>query len=162
ITEVRIFPRESRDKKLKAYATVTFDDSFVVRDIKVIQGNKGYFVAMPSRKMKESCNKCGHRNAIRSKYCNQCGASLPVQEVMPAAKEERQSEHKDIAHPINSEFRDYIQKMVLKKYEELPESQAESRVESQGESQTIAPAEAGTDETQVSEEGKTEGFEAGI
>ncbi len=150
ITEVRVFPRESRDKKLKAYATVTFDDSFVVRDIKVIQGNKGYFVAMPSRKMKESCNKCGHRNAIRSKYCNQCGANLPIQEIMPAAKEERQSEHKDIAHPINSEFRDYIQKMVLKKYEELPESQVES--------QTSAPA----DETQVSEEGKTEGFEAGI
>lgn len=122
ITEVRIFPRESRDKKLKAYATITFDDSFVVRDIKVIQGTKGYFVAMPSRKLKESCPKCSHRNAIRSKYCNQCGSTLPVAPQMPVNKEERQSEHKDIAHPINSEFRDYIQKLVLEKYEEQPEA----------------------------------------
>lgn len=137
ITEVRIFPRESRDKKLKAYATVTFDDSFVVRDIKIIQGNKGYFVAMPSRKLKESCPKCGHRNAIRSKYCNQCGANLPVSEQMPVSKEERQSEHKDIAHPINSEFRDYIQKVVLEKYEQEPKLQENQDVKFEaGESQS--------------------------
>lgn len=117
ITEVRIFPRESKDKKLKAYATVTFDDSFVVRDIKIIQGNKGYFVAMPSRKLKESCSKCGQRNAVRSKYCSQCGSNLPVKEQTEVSKEERQSEHKDIAHPINSDFRDYIQTTVLSEYE---------------------------------------------
>jgi stage V sporulation protein G len=123
ITEVRIFPRESRDKKLKAYATVTFDDCFVVRDIKIIQGNKGLFVAMPSRKMKESCPKCGHRNVVRSKYCNACGATLPMTEAIPTDKEERQSEHRDIAHPINSEFRESIQKAVLEKYDSLPESE---------------------------------------
>ena len=126
ITEVRIFPRESRDKKLKAYATVTFDDCFVVRDIKVIQGNKGLFVAMPSRKMKESCSKCGHRNVVRSKYCNACGATLPIIEIVPTDKEERQSEHRDIAHPINSEFREHIQKAVLDKYDSLPESEKAS------------------------------------
>jgi stage V sporulation protein G len=130
ITEVRIFPRESRDKKLKAYATVTFDDCFVVRDIKVIQGNKGLFVAMPSRKMKESCSKCGHRNVVRSKYCNACGSDLPVKETPPTDKEERQSEHRDIAHPINSEFREKIQKAVLDKYDSLPNSNLESPNES--------------------------------
>jgi stage V sporulation protein G len=130
ITEVRIFPRESRDKKLKAYATVTFDDCFVVRDIKVIQGNKGLFVAMPSRKMKESCSKCGHRNVVRSKYCNACGSDLPVKETPPTDKEERQSEHRDIAHPINSEFREKIQKAVLDKYDSLPDSNLESPNES--------------------------------
>jgi stage V sporulation protein G len=129
ITEVRIFPRESRDKKLKAYATVTFDDCFVVRDIKVIQGNKGLFVAMPSRKMKESCSKCGHRNVVRSKYCNACGATLPITDIVPTDKEERQSEHRDIAHPINSEFREHIQKAVLNKYDSLPESEKASGVD---------------------------------
>ena len=52
ITEIRVFPKEGQDKKLKAYTTVTFDDSFVVRNIKVIQGSSGLFIAMPSRKMK--------------------------------------------------------------------------------------------------------------
>ncbi len=118
ITEVRIFPRESKDKKLKAYATVTFDNSFVVRDIKIIKGNKGFFVAMPSRRLKESCPKCGHRNVARSKYCNQCGSSLPTSEMSPQDKETRQGEYRDIAHPINSQFRDYLQKVIMEKYKQ--------------------------------------------
>jgi stage V sporulation protein G len=51
ITEIKIFP--VNEDKLKAYVTVTFDDSFVVRDLKVIQGNNRLFVAMPSRRMKD-------------------------------------------------------------------------------------------------------------
>jgi stage V sporulation protein G len=50
ITEVRVFPAKKADEKLKAFATVTFDHCFVVRDLKVINGNKGLFIAMPSRK----------------------------------------------------------------------------------------------------------------
>ena len=63
ITEVRVFKKESADKKLKAYATVTFDNVFVVRDIKIISGTKGLFVAMPSRKLRDACPKCGHGKA---------------------------------------------------------------------------------------------------
>ena len=48
VTEVRVFP--VNEEKLKAYVTITFDDSFVVRDLKVIKGNNGLFVAMPSKK----------------------------------------------------------------------------------------------------------------
>lgn len=51
ITEVRIFP--VNEEKLKAYVTVTFDDSFVIRDLKIIKGNNRYFVAMPSRRLKD-------------------------------------------------------------------------------------------------------------
>jgi len=121
ITEVKIFMKEGQDKKLKAYATVTFDNCFVVRNIKVIDGNKGLFVAMPSRKMKDPCPKCNFRNTIRSKFCNQCGSSLPQAEApRPDAGHgddaSRQSEHKDIAHPITVECRDYIQKKVLESY----------------------------------------------
>jgi len=123
ITEVKIFLKESEDKKLKAFATMTFDDAFVVRNVKVINGNKGLFVAMPSRKMRQSCPKCGFKNAIRSRFCNQCGAAMEPPLPLPPAEGEsgersiRQSEHRDIAHPINSEFRDYIQRKVIEAYE---------------------------------------------
>ena len=65
ITEVRIFPTESKDGKLKAFATMTFDDWFVVRNVKVIQGNNGPFVAMPSRKAMDPCPKCCFKKAIK-------------------------------------------------------------------------------------------------
>ena len=122
ITEVKIFLKESEDKKLKAFATMTFDDAFVVRNVKVINGNKGLFVAMPSRKMRQSCPKCGFKNAIRSRFCNQCGAAMELPPPPPVEGEGgegsiRQSEHRDIAHPINSEFRDYIQRKVVEAYE---------------------------------------------
>lgn len=117
ITEVRIFLKESPDKKLKAYATVTFDNAFVVRNIKVIEGGSGLFIAMPSRRLKSSCPKCGFRNEMRSKYCNQCAAQLPMVPVSDEQNRDAQSEHRDIAHPITQTFRDYLQKKVLEAYE---------------------------------------------
>ena len=120
ITEVRVFLKESPDKKLKAYATVTFESAFVVRNIKVIEGTNGLFIAMPSRKVKTPCPKCGFRVEARSKYCNQCAAQLPAV-ARPAGGEHdadgTQSEHRDIAHPITQAFRDYLQKKVLEGYE---------------------------------------------
>jgi stage V sporulation protein G len=141
INEVRIFLKEGQDRKLKAYATLTFDKVFVVRNVKVIEGTKGLFVAMPSRRLKESCPKCNFKNAVRSKYCNQCGTQLPQyvepKPVTPADNLQRQSEHRDIAHPITTEFREYIQKKVLAAYE------AEMKTPSpQGQNQGHAQAEA--------------------
>ena len=51
VTEVKIFP--VNEERLKAYVTVTFDNAFIIRDVKVIRGNNGLFVAMPSRKRKD-------------------------------------------------------------------------------------------------------------
>ena len=59
ITEVRVSINGKEGKQLKAYATVTFDNSFVVRNIKVVEGNNGLFVAMPARKLKQFCPRCG-------------------------------------------------------------------------------------------------------
>jgi stage V sporulation protein G len=78
ITEVRVFPMN--EDKLKAYATITFDNCFVVRDIKVISGTTGLFVAMPSKKRKDGT-------------------------------------FKDIAHPLNNDFRAKIEKVVLEAYQ---------------------------------------------
>ncbi|HXV28575.1 MAG TPA: septation protein SpoVG family protein [bacterium] len=122
ITEIRIFPKEGEDKKLRAFATITLDDCFVVRDLKIIEGNKGFFVAMPSRRIKNSCSKCGHGNVVHSLFCNHCGNRLVSGSPQPLSPETdetklRQSEHRDIAHPITLEFRGYIQKTVLDAYQ---------------------------------------------
>lgn len=51
ITEVKVFP--VNEERLKAYVTITIDNCFVVRDLKIIKGNEGLFVAMPSKKRKD-------------------------------------------------------------------------------------------------------------
>ncbi|MFC1675014.1 SpoVG family protein [Candidatus Omnitrophota bacterium] len=120
VTEVRIFLKDSPDKKLKAYATVTFDNAFVVRNIKVIEGSSSLFIAMPSRRIKQPCPKCNFKNEARSKYCSQCAGQLPTAPP-PAgieAAHSAQLEHKDIAHPITQVFRDYLQKKVLEGYQQ--------------------------------------------
>jgi stage V sporulation protein G len=78
ITEVRISLKE--DDKLKAFASVTLDDCFVVRGLKIIAGNGGMFVAMPSRKKPDGT-------------------------------------YQDIAHPINNEMRDKLERRVIAEYE---------------------------------------------
>ena len=123
ITEARIFLKDSPDKKLKAYATVTFDNAFVVRNIKVIQGTSGLFIAMPSRRIKQSCQKCGFKNETRARYCNQCGTQLSVSSRGPEQELNSQAEHKDIAHPITQAFRDLLQKRVLEAYAEETKKQ---------------------------------------
>ena len=79
ITDVRIRKVE-KEGKMRAVVSITIDDEFVVHDIKVIEGEKGLFIAMPSRKAVDG-------------------------------------EYRDIAHPINSETRDMIQRVILDKYE---------------------------------------------
>src|SRR4051812_8385209 len=73
ITEVRIKLMEDNHERLQAFCSVTFDDSFVIRDLKIIEGTKGSFVAMPSRKLTDRCPGCGAKNHLRARFCNQCG-----------------------------------------------------------------------------------------
>ena len=125
ITEVRIFQTESKDGKLKAFATMTFDDWFVVRNVKVIQGNNGLFVAMPSRKAMDPCPKCQFKNVKGSRYCNQCGAQFPAESTaVDDASDMKQNSHMDIAHPITQECRVYIQDSILKAYKDETDNAA--------------------------------------
>lgn len=80
ISDVRVRIVKKDDSKLKAVASVTFDDCFVVHDIKVIEGNEGFFIAMPSRKTNDG-------------------------------------EYKDIAHPIKTETREELIKVILDAFE---------------------------------------------
>ena len=79
ITDVRV-RKITKEGKMKAVVSITLDDEFVVHDIKVIEGEKGLFIAMPSKKAADG-------------------------------------EYRDIAHPINSETRENIQKTILAAYE---------------------------------------------
>ena len=85
ITDVRIRKVE-KEGKMKAVVSITIDEEFVVHDIKIIEGEKGLFIAMPSRKAADG-------------------------------------EYRDIAHPINSNKRDRIQKLILEKYQETMDAE---------------------------------------
>jgi stage V sporulation protein G len=117
ISEVRVKLIENKDDRLKAFCSVTMDNEFVVRDIKIIEGTNGYFVAMPSRKMSDHCEKCGGKNHLRAKFCNNCGAKLPEERARKDMKG-RMKLHADIAHPINTECRKKIQEKVVAAFNE--------------------------------------------
>jgi len=79
ITEIRI--HLMGEERLKAFASVTFDDSFVIRNMKIIEGTKGLFLGMPTRKMSDGS-------------------------------------YKDMVHPINQEFRKYLEDNIIKAYQD--------------------------------------------
>jgi len=115
ITEVRVKLTEESDDRLQAFCSITFDDCFVVRDLKIIEGTNGPFVAMPSRKLTSHCSRCGCKNHLRSHYCNHCGTKLNPDR---AARDQdgRAKLYADIAHPINSTCREMIQERVIAEY----------------------------------------------
>lgn len=117
ISEIRIKLVENRSDRLKAFCSVTFDDAFVVRDLKIIEGADGYFVAMPSRKLTDRCPNCGAKNHLRAKFCTECGARLDENRSRRRSTTGRTKLHADVAHPINSASRDYIQSEVVKAFE---------------------------------------------
>lgn len=116
ITEVRVKLMEEAGERLQAFCSITLDDAFVVRDLKIIEGVTGPFVAMPSRKLTAHCPQCGCKNHLRAAFCNQCGARQREQH---AAKDDegRAKLYADIAHPINSNCREMIQQRVIQAYE---------------------------------------------
>ena len=98
ITEIRI-KKVDGNNKLKAFVSVTFDECFVVHNLKIIDGNKGLFLAMPRRKTKSG-------------------------------------EYKDVAHPILTEFRNYLQEEILAKYDADEDEHKEEEKEIENETET--------------------------
>jgi stage V sporulation protein G len=117
ITEVRIKLMEDNNERLQAFCSITFDDCFVIRDLKIIEGTKGSFVAMPSRKLTDRCHQCGCKNHLRARHCNQCGVRLDENRAIRDS-DGRAKLHADIAHPINSSCRESIQSAILKAFQE--------------------------------------------
>src|SRR5262245_54955492 len=115
ITEVRIKLMPDSDDRLQGFCSITFDNCFVVRDLKIIGGSSGPFVAMPSRKLTSHCHQCGTKNHLKAQYCNQCGARLREDRTIRDA-EGRAKLYADIAHPINSQCREIMQNRVIAEY----------------------------------------------
>src|SRR4051795_6933900 len=100
------------NERLQAFCSVTFDDAFVIRDLKIIEGTKGSFVAMPSRKLTDRCQSCGCKNHLRARFCNSCGSKLDenraTRDLDGGVKL-----HADIPPPITPACREVIQTAVL-------------------------------------------------
>ena len=142
ITEVRVKLMDESGERLQAFCSITFDDSFVVRDLKIIEGATGPFVAMPSRKLTAHCPKCGCKNHLRAAFCNQCGARLREQQAIKD-EEGRAKLYADIAHPINSACREMIQDRVIEAFmEEKERARAPGYVPSYDDFEQEAPAAA--------------------
>ena len=121
LTEIRINLCGQRGSRLKAFCSLTFDDTFVIRDVKLIDGNDGLFLAMPSRKISDHCPDCREKNHLRARFCNNCGARLNEDRHLQHRNgngngQNRLKLHADIAHPINAECRAEIQGQVLAEY----------------------------------------------
>lgn len=89
IGDVRIRQVRHTDGKLRAVASITIDDCFVVHDIRIFERDGTFFVAMPSRKASDGT-------------------------------------YKDIAHPLNTETREYIQRVILESYQKFLQENGES------------------------------------
>ena len=113
ITEVQIKLNTGDDKRLLGYCSIVFDGCFVVRDLKIIQGDSGIFIAMPSKVARKHCPDCGQKNPINAKYCSECGEAF-VHEHPP----ERRFE--DIAFPTSRQARQQMtQKVVARFWQEF-------------------------------------------
>ena len=128
VTNIKIKLCLPQSGRLKAYCALTFDNTFVVRDIKLIEGNDGIFLAMPSRKVTDHCGRCGEKNHLRARYCNNCGGRLDENRITRqhpehqghAAHDDSHSHgngrvklHADIAHPISAGCRHHIEQQVM-------------------------------------------------
>lgn len=117
ITEIRIKLMNDPNDRLQAFCSITFDSCFVIRDLKIIQGTRGSFVAMPSRKLTDRCPRCSAKNHLRSRFCSECGTRLH-EDRAEKGDDGRARLYADIAHPINSDCRELIQQRVILAYAE--------------------------------------------
>jgi stage V sporulation protein G len=120
LTEVRVKLCDDQVGRLKAFCSLTFDHSFVVRDVKLIDGNDGLFLAMPARKLSDHCPRCSEKNHLRARYCSNCGMRLDESRFLRYQNGNGASRlklHADIAHPINAGCRHEIEASVIAAYQ---------------------------------------------
>lgn len=109
---------EEDDGRLAAFCSITLDNCFVIRDLKIIRSkdsNGRHFVSMPSRKLMDRCDDCGCKNHLRACFCNQCGRKLDGNRATRDA-EGRIRLYADIAHPITNEKRRQMELEILFAY----------------------------------------------
>jgi stage V sporulation protein G len=124
LSDIRINLCPASHGRLKAFCALTFDNTFVIRDVKVIEGDDGIFLAMPSRKLADRCRRCSEKNHLKARYCNNCGMRLDENRyrnyvngnLARSVGQPRLKLHADIAHPINAHMRQRIETQVIQAY----------------------------------------------
>ncbi|MCC6466001.1 MAG: SpoVG family protein [Planctomycetes bacterium] len=116
VTEVRIKLAAEDDEKLLGYCSVTLNNAFVIKDLKIIQGDGSPFIAMPSRKITDKCPRCSGKNHLRAKFCNECGSKLDPQRA-ETDQRGRAKLHFDLVHPIKPDVREYVHRKIVEAYQ---------------------------------------------
>lgn len=120
VTEVRIKLNLSTTDRLRGFCSITLDNAFAIRDIKIIEGPGGLFVAMPSRKLMDHCRRCQGKNHLKARFCNSCGSPLSSGGGggNDHNSDPRMKMHCDVAHPINANMRAAVQEAIVRAYQE--------------------------------------------
>ena len=122
ITDIKLTLWEDRagaaPTKVRAFVSVVFDGRFVVHDIKIIEGLKGLYVVMPSRRLQDACPSCKAKTAFLDHFCPACGCQLAALEVRQPELDDRgrRKVFVDVAHPLRSDCRQEIEQAILAKY----------------------------------------------
>ncbi len=119
LTEIKIHLCQPDTGRLKAFCSITLDGEIVVRDLKIIEGDTGLFLAMPSRKLCDHCPRCREKNHLRARFCNHCGSRLNENRHQRyRLGPDRLKLHADIAHPVNARTRAKFEQEILVAFEE--------------------------------------------
>lgn len=114
ITDTRLDIIDNPSGKLRAFCSMTFNDEFVVKNFKIIEGNHGLFVAMPSRKLTKPCYRCDNRAFRNANYCDRCGKEFDDRS--GNSHHDTEDTHSDIAFPIEDDFREQLEDQLIAAY----------------------------------------------
>lgn len=103
--------------KVLAFVSFMFNDCIAVHNVKVVQGNNGIIVSMPSRKVTAHCPNCGINNNLNAYYCNGCAINLGKPRRPPITISGQQRYHQDILHPTCQASRRLIDTAILAAYD---------------------------------------------
>lgn len=118
ITHVRISlpDRGNTSDKFLGSAVVEFDQELALHEVKIVRGDRGVFVSLPSRRLCDKCPNCHGRNSLDARYCEKCGERRSLDRI-PSDHNGKRKLYMDFLHPISGRFRDYLEEMVLEAYD---------------------------------------------
>lgn len=126
ITEIKFTVVRDRKQNVLAYVNLVFERCFAVRDLRIISVNDRVILAMPNKELSRTFCNCGFRIPLGSRYCAMCGKPAN------AARRTNQRSHYDIAHPLDADYREYMEATILDRFSELRE-----KLKTEDESQTV-------------------------
>lgn len=128
ITEVaiKVLPPRNRpdgrlDDKMLAFANIVIDGAMAVHGMKVVRGMRGQlFVAMPDRKLEDTCPACTSNTALKDRHCRFCGARL-ADDRASNGPDGKPRHFSDVVHPIDAATRAYLEDRILGAYRDAVE-----------------------------------------